>query len=141
MTVPTDSVAPAHPTGSSNPWPLWQWFKKITDWIAALSPSGADKYDTGWVNLTLENGWTVAGGLTPRVRRIGSIVHMEGRVQGGSSFAATLPAQFRPSQSQHFIVRDGTTTNSAPLAVSNNGNISPSGVLSQPNLFVTWFVG
>src|SRR5690606_25743063 len=33
------------PTGTSNPWPLWQWWKRITDWIAALSPSGASEYE------------------------------------------------------------------------------------------------
>lgn len=143
MSTPNDSVAPTPPTGSSNPWPLWGWFKKITDWIAALSPSGATVYDTGWVELTLQNGWVVSAGRTPRVRRIGNVVHMQGRVQGGTagSTIATLPTQFRPSQAETIDVRDGTTANSGGLAINSNGSITPSSALSQPNLVHTWFAG
>lgn len=78
MSTPTDSVAPAPPTGSSNPWSLVQWWKRICDWIAALSPPGADKYDTGWVDVPPAAGFT----STIQVRRTGSAVQLQGTAAG-----------------------------------------------------------
>lgn len=54
--------------------------------------------DTGWTNVTLVNGWS-GGGSTPRYRRVGRVVYIEGMVSGGTSNTIfTLPAGFRPTQ-------------------------------------------
>lgn len=94
--------------------------------------------DTGWVSLTLQNGWS-ASNPSPRVRRVGKVVSMEGRVTGGSGVIATLDAQFRPGQNNSFYVRDGGGIAGSALIVNANGTVSPAGNLSQPNLTSTWF--
>ena len=143
MSTPDDSVAPAPPTGTSNPWPLWQWFKRICDWIAALSPSGATEYDTGWVDLPLMNGWSVASGLTLRVRRVGREVSIEGRVSGGSAGTVTeLPAPMRPTQTRTQIVVSGGHSGSpsfTSVSISAAGTISAN-TGTTPNIIATWFV-
>lgn len=99
MSTPTDSVAPAPPTGTSNPWSLVQWWKRICDWIAALSPSGADKYDTGWVAGTFDGG--LAGAI--EYRRVGRTVYVRWYISTSMNAgqlwapAFTAPAGFRPS--------------------------------------------
>lgn len=138
MSLPTDSVAPAPPTGTSNPWSLVQWWKRICDWIAALSPSGADKYDTGWVDLTLVNGWTVDSGLTPQVRRVGRQVRIRGRVTGGSGAIATLDPQFRPDAQHQSAIRDGSGNNLGVIIVSTAGAIT-AGTATRPNIDTGWF--
>lgn len=146
-TTERNALVSQYPPSASSPLFVWranatngrelEYTKDGTNWYYI----NTSEDDTGWVNLTLENGWTVSAGRTPQVRRIGNIVQMQGRVEGGSGNVATLPPQFRPPQSHSFIVRDGGTTNSGPMAVSTNGGISTSSVLSQPNLLATWFVG
>ena len=100
MSLPTDSVAPAPPTGTSNPWSLVQWWKRICDWIAALSPSGASEYDTGWVAVPPITDYSGS----PQVRRVGRLVHLRGSVSptagnlasGVAVSVATVPDGYRP---------------------------------------------
>lgn len=57
-------------------------------------------YDTGWVDVTFQNGWSNYGGVyqTVQYRRVGSKVILRGLAMGGTIAAAifTLPAGFRP---------------------------------------------
>ena len=97
MSIPTNSVAPVPPTGTSNPWSLVQWWKRICDWIAALSPSGASEYDTGWMDITPSGGRT---GLF-RIRRAGSLVcivsnGISGNFAVGHTVVGTLPPDLLP---------------------------------------------
>lgn len=130
MSTPTDSVAPAPPTGSSNLWPLWQWFKRICDWIAALSPSGSGEYDTGWVAITPASGFTTS---TAAVRRIGKVVYFKGTISG--SFTAntttaigTVPVGFRPPASDGRSV--GAAAATQGLIVYYYGVTSGTGTIS-----------
>lgn len=99
--------------------------------------------DTGWVDLTLVNGWTVAGGLIPRVRRIGREVHMEGRVTGGSAgLIATLPSGMAPGQVLTRTVVNGSHSPSpafTTLSISSTGTVSAN-TGTTPNLVENWVV-
>ena len=148
MSTPQDSTAPlpivttdpAVVAGKDHP---TRFSERVRDWIAALSPSGASVYDTGWVDLTLVNGWTVASGLTPRVRRIGREVHMEGRVTGGSaSQVATLPSGMAPGQTLTRTVVNGGHSGSpsfTTLSISSAGTLSAN-TGTVPNLVENWVV-
>lgn len=58
-----------------------------------------DATDSGWAALTMGSGWTAVSGYTPRVRRVGKMVVLQGLIDyAGGSFnsIATVPAGFRP---------------------------------------------
>jgi hypothetical protein len=66
--------------------------------LDAVEAAGAD---TGWVNLSLQNGWVnhaVATYGAAAVRRIHGVVHLRGLIKDGTHFANlfTVPAGFRP---------------------------------------------
>ena len=148
MSTPQDSVAPPAPETTTPSFvgaatTVVRLLKGFRDWIAALSPSGASMYDTGWVDLTLVNGWTVASGLTPRVRRIGREVHMEGRVTGGSGgLVATLPPGMAPGQTLTRTVVNGGHSGSpsfTALSIASAGTLTANpGTV--PNLVENWAV-
>lgn len=79
MNTPSNSAAPDAPSAAS---PLRliasfaEWFINICSWIRGLSPSGADKYDTGEIACSLEPG--VIGNL--KASRIGKLVIIDGRI-------------------------------------------------------------
>jgi hypothetical protein len=86
-------------------------------------------YDTGWVTLTLNSGWTVGGGLAPAVRRIGNQVRLRGHIINGDAAtagvyatAATLPSGFIPATTMVF----GSSTNST---ATQNVRVNSSGAL------------
>lgn len=101
MSIPTSSIGPTGPAGSSNPVSLKGWFNIIIDWIKGLSPSGASVYDTGWVTCPPATGFT----STCQVRRIGKNVIARGSFSptANGSIGATyivmgnLPAGFMPA--------------------------------------------
>lgn len=58
--------------------------------------------DSGWINLTLNSGWTMNdyAAEVPQYRKIGKIVYLRGLVNAttaAGNIIATLPAGFRPS--------------------------------------------
>lgn len=95
--------------------------------------------DTDWQPLTLQNGWSAASGLTPRVRLLDGLVHLTGRVTGGTAGAvAMLPAGMWPDQTMTPAVVNGGHTGSPAFTTLS---ISPSGLISantgtSPNLVV-----
>lgn len=58
--------------------------------------------DTGWQSLTLYNSWVTFGSPypTPRIRKLGNVVFIEGLIQSGTATAGTkvadIPAGYRP---------------------------------------------
>ena len=123
MATPTSAAAPDAPSGSSivaGARKLWQWFTEITDWLKALSPPGATAYDTGWVTLTLESGWT-AGGQTPQVRRVGKLIIFRGHIVNSTATttltrAFVIPQGFRPPASLNFPQSTNSVTTLAASA-------------------------
>ena len=148
MSTPQDSTAPApilpsDPAYVADKTNAVRFSERVREWIAALSPSGADEYDTGWVDLPLMNGWEVASGLTLRVRRVGREVSIEGRVSGGSEgLVAELPAPMRPTQTRTQIVVSGGHSGSpsfTSVSISAAGTVSAN-TGTTPNIIATWFV-
>lgn len=90
MSIPTNSIGPAAPTGSSNPVSFKQWFINIVDWIKGLSPVGATSYDSGWLPLTAVTGNTTTGAA----RRTGRLTKAQGDILPTSSGTLT-PSAFR----------------------------------------------
>lgn len=144
MSLPTDSVAPAPPTGTSNPWSLVQWWKRICDWIAALSPSGASVYDTGWENVPLRAGFT--HNLQLQVRRIGLVVYAQGRVTGSFTTSnviiGDIPVGFRPTTAERPALTFNTNAalgGSAAIATSGEIAISAQTAGSATvNFYTSW---
>lgn len=88
-----------------------------TAWIGSLD-------DTGWVDIVLTGGATVADGLTPRIRRLNGVTYLTGRMTaaGGASFV--LSPENRPSQSTRFPVAVGSSgVSMAHLVVNVDGNV------------------
>lgn len=148
MSTPQDSTAPvpilpSDPAYVADKTNAVRFSERVWEWLRGLSPSGATEYDTGWVDLTLVNGWTVAGGLTPRVRRIGREVHMEGRVTGGSAAqVATLPPGMAPGQTLTRTVVNGGHSGSpafTTLSIASTGTLSAN-TGTVPNLVENWVV-
>lgn len=129
MSTPTDSVAPPYPTDTSMPWPMPAWWKKIADWIAALSPSGADKYDSGPVPLTFVAG---TAQYSPSARRVGKRVYLDGAVQQSGTVnipnttwttVCTLPVGMRPPKYQLYPANITTAGIATGVRVQTNGNV------------------
>lgn len=90
--------------------------------------------DTGWIALTLLNGWvnfdTAAGGLaTAAYRRVNGVVYLRGTIKNGSLTSGTalfvLPEGFRPASMLRFMLLSNVAIAVAHL--SNTGSIVFSG--------------
>lgn len=95
-------------------------------WMKVVASDDGRLADTGWVAVTLKNGWT-AGGSTPvAVRKVGSEVRMRGALANASASGWSnpfdLPAAFRPPYDELFPM---TTTASVDLAaqVGKDGKV------------------
>ncbi|WP_147391644.1 hypothetical protein [Galactobacter valiniphilus] len=101
---------------------------EIVNFIKAMSPSGASAYDTGWVALTLNSGWTQGGSTQVAVRRIGKDVRVRGHVvhttATGWTSPFTLPAGFRPPAGDTYP----QNTSNATLGLSMQA--APDGVVT-----------
>lgn len=80
----------------------------INEWVRVYYADGWGDWlreggtDTGWVNMTLNTGWTMDDYASefPQYRKIGNIVYLRGLVNAttaAGNIIATLPAGFRPS--------------------------------------------
>ncbi|MCT7948286.1 hypothetical protein NG798_00570 [Ancylothrix sp. C2] len=93
--------------------------------------------DSGWINLSLNSGWSLLSVNRPaRCRKIGQTVLVEGYISVSVNFSdygfpLVLPTGFRPAQIAGFI---------APRFLTNGGvttchiAISPSGALGVSSL-------
>lgn len=122
MSVPTDSAAPL-PIATSDPAVLAgetsvvRLGKRVRDWIAALSPAGATAYDTGWVDITPQEGFTATNA---RVRRIGKEVFYSGTLLGTlaanvTTEIGTVPVGYRPPSNDGRAITAGATTGGASV--------------------------
>ena len=84
------TTAPPHRAGR-------QWFNPATRRMSLSDGTAwfAVTEDTGWQALTLESGATVVDAHTPRIRRVGGLAFLTGRVQQGGSYLVSIPAGFR----------------------------------------------
>lgn len=127
MTLPTNSVAPETPLGTSTLIPLRSWFAKINDWIRGLSPSGSTVYDTGWVPVAQAPGYTTP--VPVQARRIGRMVYWRGSVARTAgwttTYATVVPlANFPPGTvtgTSGWAVNGGSTSAGAIAAVNSAG--------------------
>lgn len=129
MSTPTDSVAPVAPTGTSSPWSMPLWWKRITDWIAGMSPSGASVYDTGWVTVTPAGSFS-HGAIPGQVRRVGKRIELQGGISGSitqnvTTIIGNIPAGFRPPDGTRTITSGAATQGTAVyyMNVETNGDI------------------
>jgi hypothetical protein len=82
---------------------------QVTSIRGSATPS---PYDTGWVAVSLTNGWaagTIPAG--PAIRRIGNIVYLRGQVYGGTNGAVafTIPSGMQPSTQHHLFLSLSTS--------------------------------
>ena len=96
----------------------------LQEQVAALQAATAD---TGWINLTLQDGIVEhnASKFPARCRRIGKLVRIEGAINGitvASTTVAILPEGFRPSKNLYYIgARNGGETDTYELG--SNGHL------------------
>ena len=152
MSTPQDSVAPPAPEPTTPSFvgtatTVVRFLKDFRDWIAALSPSGASVYDTGWVNVPLRSGFTNT--VTLQVRRIGVTASLRGRVTGayttGNVIVADVPAGFRPSSQppRTAVTFDtsGAVVGSAVIGLDGLINVSAQTAGTRAaNLYASWLV-
>lgn len=115
---------------------------------ASLTDLASLHYDSGWITLTLNAGWS-ATGETPQYRRIGSAVYVRGRVTdadasitAGTYQIATLPVGFRPTVANMvFAFAGGSgTTSAGRLFVTSGGviTINPGNTTISASLAMTF---
>lgn len=100
--------------------------KNIVDVTTQLN---AFAKDYGWINLPLEDG--AISVVTPRYRKIGKFVIIEGSIKGIDSLdtfknIATLPTGYIPSTSVYTKAPIKNTSYSVNLAIGSGGNIALS---------------
>jgi hypothetical protein len=87
--------------------------------------------DTGWINLSLDNGWEPAGD-PPQYRATADTLYLRGRVTGGSGTIAECPVG--PSRSWNAVIRDGGSANAGTMLVTSGGTLSPASSVTNPNI-------
>lgn len=90
--------------------------------------------DSGNLALSLENGWTNVNGVAaPTVRVVGTVVTLNGRINGTgvSNLAFILPVGARPSQERiHTVQRGGNAAETVIIGIGGTVqmfDISPTG--------------
>lgn len=95
-----------------------------------------DVRDTGWMNIPLSSGWSAVSGHTPRGRRIGNVVYLEGAIQRGAGGSPenmfTLPEPLRSNSSKSSflfatIARRNDDIRPAELYTNGTGLVQASG--------------
>lgn len=145
-TTARNALVAQFPPSAANPLFVWradatngqelEYTKNGTTWHYV----NTSEDDTGWVSLSLQNGWSVS--FAPQVRRIGKVVQMRGRVTGGTpgTSITTLDSQFRPSQALSFPSRQASGVTVSIFIVNTNGTVVPGGDMTAPNIVASWFV-
>ena len=86
--------------------------------------------DTGWLNLTLQNGWSAYGSgyPAPQYRKSGNLVTLRGKMKTGSinngTLIFTLPTGFTPTYPMDRIVSDSSNSWRARLVIATNGQVT-----------------
>ena len=88
---------------------------------------GISFYDSGWFNLTLQNGWVSYGSgyPTPQCRKSGNKVTLRGVMKNGTrtngTLIFTLPDGFRPTAPLNFS--NESSSNHAYIIISTDGQV------------------
>ena len=104
--------------------------KQIDGWAGQVNTQlNAYAKDSGWINLLLEEG--VMAEVTPRYRKIGKFIIIEGSIKGINNLEtfkniAILPSGFIPSSSIYIKAPIKNTPYNVNLAVGSAGNIAIS---------------
>lgn len=85
--------------------------------------------DTGWINLSLNSGWTMNDYTSefPQYRKIGNIVYLRGLLNATSAagnIIATLPQGFRPAGYFNRFVCSLNQSDNAIVQINANGQIN-----------------
>lgn len=117
--------------------PVFQLLMDMSTINASLSYLIGKTEDSGWVNITLGYGMSVATGRTPQVRKIGNIVYMRGRVTTSTQWEqhdsiVSIPDGFRPSQDEVFI-QSSTGTYRYRLEIKQAGNVVANAITNNTN--------
>lgn len=86
--------------------------------------------DSGWTNVSLENGWSNLGNRTTQYRKIGNIVYVRGTITGGTQTSQTTLFTFdigyRVSQDYTKIViscYNGSSVVTGYLTLKSSGEV------------------
>ena len=106
-------------------------FRQLNEELASAAASATTYTDllakpSAWVTVSsFSNSWVAfgAGWSTPRYRKIGDIVYVQGMIKDGTSGLAcfTLPVGFRPTEIQVF--HSTTSTGVVRMDVGSNGQV------------------
>lgn len=95
--------------------------------------------DTGWVDLTLTNGWSVQSGRSPQVRRLNGVVYMQGHVTGGSdTLIANLPNGFLGPSITHIVPNYDSVATFFQISSSGGVSTATGGVGRPTSLVHSW---
>lgn len=101
-----------------------------------------DNNDTGWINLTLNSGWSMNDyeAEKPQYRKIGKVVYLRGLVNATAAAAgilATLPAGFRPAGYFNRFVCSLNQVDNAIVQINANGVINDHQKGSKSRMFLS----
>lgn len=130
---------PTPPAGESLLYPKsdGMWYTKNA--VGLEAPTFGRAEDTGWINMTLLNGWSNWGGgwAVGRYRRVNGIVYVEGFLNAANRTAsqiAVLPEGFRPKEHTSNAVPGINQTNKyTAISVTSAGSIEIQGGYSDIN--------
>lgn len=153
-----DASAGTAPNGvaKNNTWPDVDWqpnFPTLMGWngsstfgVRVQRAAHADKcIDTGWISLSLVNGFTHQNNFPMQVRRVGNVVYLQGGVYrstppSGLMNFATIPAGYRPTKPFQFVATMNADNLNWTLAditgnVDGSINIGLQGIPNQNNAY------
>ncbi|MEV7761448.1 MULTISPECIES: hypothetical protein [Curtobacterium] len=98
--------------------------------------------DTGWKNLTLQNGWANQSGTRLRYRIKAGVFYLQGYLNSANATAttfATIPSQYTPSQNIRVPATNGTGSSGVwmDFPVGADGTLAAN-TSRNPNFAVSW---
>jgi hypothetical protein len=116
--------------------PISQGATAIKNLATAMDPHGGD---TGWVVLAVVSGAVIQNGRTPKIRKFGGVVYLDGQIAAnGSGFSVTIPAGYRPATSKRFAVSETATQNTRTYQVNADGTTASSNAVGVDLATCTW---
>jgi hypothetical protein len=121
------------------------WGIPITNEVNRLGPLVDGRTPTAWVNLTLTNGWTNAGGASQPVgvAKGSNALWLRGGMNAGTVGLpfATLPAGYRPVGTFTFLNYSYTSIGVSICAITINASSGTLQVDAVTNMGTVSFVG
>lgn len=109
--------------------------KATADNVDYGSLLASTQYDSGWINVTFQNGYSNQNSTTVSYRKVGNVVFLRGqpgKATLDTNIIFTLPVSFRPNTNggEAVFICPSSSTNTGKLSIRDDGTVKLAGIPS-----------